>query len=65
MSIQLESGQVVGKYWFHDNRRVVLQIRESEEEWGVPHSFTLMGTYGQRQSVVVAARYLPTSHSRT
>lgn len=31
-----------------------LQIRESEEEWGVPHSFTL---FGQRQSVVVAARY--------
>lgn len=30
-----------------------LQIRESEEEWGVPHSFTLIG---QRQSVVVAAR---------
>uniref|UniRef100_A0A8C6TU33 FERM, ARHGEF and pleckstrin domain-containing protein 1 n=1 Tax=Neogobius melanostomus TaxID=47308 RepID=A0A8C6TU33_9GOBI len=29
-------------------------IRESEEEWGVPHSFTL---FGQRQSVVVAARY--------
>uniref|UniRef100_A0A674N3I0 FERM, ARHGEF and pleckstrin domain-containing protein 1 n=1 Tax=Takifugu rubripes TaxID=31033 RepID=A0A674N3I0_TAKRU len=29
-----------------------LTIRESEEEWGVPHSFTL---YGQRQSVVVAA----------
>uniref|UniRef100_H3CSA1 FERM, ARHGEF and pleckstrin domain-containing protein 1 n=1 Tax=Tetraodon nigroviridis TaxID=99883 RepID=H3CSA1_TETNG len=29
-----------------------MTIRESEEEWGVPHSFTL---YGQRQSVVVAA----------
>lgn len=35
---------------------VPVQIRESEEEWGVPHSFTL---YGQRQSVVVAARYTP------
>lgn len=33
---------------------VFWQIRESEEEWGVPHSFTL---FGQRQSVVVAARY--------
>uniref|UniRef100_A0A669E754 FERM, ARHGEF and pleckstrin domain-containing protein 1 n=1 Tax=Oreochromis niloticus TaxID=8128 RepID=A0A669E754_ORENI len=31
-----------------------MTIRESEEEWGVPHSFTL---FGQRQSVVVAARY--------
>uniref|UniRef100_A0A8D3DAG9 FERM, ARHGEF and pleckstrin domain-containing protein 1 n=1 Tax=Scophthalmus maximus TaxID=52904 RepID=A0A8D3DAG9_SCOMX len=30
-----------------------MTIRESEEEWGVPHSFTL---FGQRQSVVVAAR---------
>ncbi|XP_041834153.1 FERM, ARHGEF and pleckstrin domain-containing protein 1-like isoform X3 [Melanotaenia boesemani] len=29
-----------------------ITIRESEEEWGVPHSFTL---FGQRQSVVVAA----------
>ncbi|KAM8873117.1 FERM, ARHGEF and pleckstrin domain-containing protein 1-like [Synchiropus picturatus] len=29
-----------------------MTIRESEEEWGVPHSFTL---YGQRQSLVVAA----------
>uniref|UniRef100_A0A669CTK1 FERM, ARHGEF and pleckstrin domain-containing protein 1 n=1 Tax=Oreochromis niloticus TaxID=8128 RepID=A0A669CTK1_ORENI len=29
-----------------------MTIRESEEEWGVPHSFTL---FGQRQSVVVAA----------
>ncbi|XP_013882306.1 FERM, RhoGEF and pleckstrin domain-containing protein 1 [Austrofundulus limnaeus] len=29
-----------------------MTIRESEEEWGVPHSFTL---HGQRQSVVVAA----------
>uniref|UniRef100_A0A665T969 FERM, ARHGEF and pleckstrin domain-containing protein 1 n=1 Tax=Echeneis naucrates TaxID=173247 RepID=A0A665T969_ECHNA len=28
-----------------------MTIRESEEEWGVPHSFTL---FGQRQSVVVA-----------
>uniref|UniRef100_A0A673BYT2 FERM, ARHGEF and pleckstrin domain-containing protein 1 n=1 Tax=Sphaeramia orbicularis TaxID=375764 RepID=A0A673BYT2_9TELE len=29
-----------------------MTIRESEEEWGVPHSFTL---FGQRQSIVVAA----------
>ncbi|XP_067357911.1 FERM, ARHGEF and pleckstrin domain-containing protein 1-like isoform X2 [Channa argus] len=29
-----------------------MTIRETEEEWGVPHSFTL---FGQRQSVVVAA----------
>nr|XP_046237982.1 FERM, ARHGEF and pleckstrin domain-containing protein 1-like [Scatophagus argus] len=29
-----------------------MTIRESEEEWGVAHSFTL---FGQRQSVVVAA----------
>ncbi|KAM9328038.1 FERM, ARHGEF and pleckstrin domain-containing protein 1-like isoform 2-T2 [Pholidichthys leucotaenia] len=29
-----------------------MTIRESEEEWGVPHSFTL---FEQRQSVVVAA----------
>nr|XP_061802863.1 FERM, ARHGEF and pleckstrin domain-containing protein 1-like [Nerophis lumbriciformis] len=29
-----------------------MTITESEEEWGVPHSFTL---FGQRQSVVVAA----------
>ncbi|XP_061918160.1 FERM, ARHGEF and pleckstrin domain-containing protein 1-like isoform X1 [Entelurus aequoreus] len=29
-----------------------MTIRESEEEWGVPHSFTL---FGQRQSMVVAA----------
>nr|XP_057907118.1 FERM, ARHGEF and pleckstrin domain-containing protein 1-like isoform X1 [Doryrhamphus excisus] len=29
-----------------------MTMRESEEEWGVPHSFTL---FGQRQSVVVAA----------
>ncbi|XP_014831792.1 PREDICTED: FERM, RhoGEF and pleckstrin domain-containing protein 1-like isoform X2 [Poecilia mexicana] len=29
-----------------------MTIRESEEEWGVPHSFTL---FGLRQSVVVAA----------
>ncbi|XP_037552307.1 FERM, ARHGEF and pleckstrin domain-containing protein 1 [Nematolebias whitei] len=29
-----------------------MTIRESEEEWGVPHSFTL---FGQHQSVVVAA----------
>lgn len=35
---------------------VFFQIRESEEDWGVPHSFTL---FGQRQSVVVAARYQP------
>lgn len=31
----------------------LLQIRESEDEWGVPHAFTLVG---QQQSVVVAAR---------
>uniref|UniRef100_A0A8C7L1Y9 FERM, ARHGEF and pleckstrin domain-containing protein 1 n=1 Tax=Oncorhynchus kisutch TaxID=8019 RepID=A0A8C7L1Y9_ONCKI len=31
-----------------------MTIRESEDEWGVPHSFTL---FGQHQSVVVAARY--------
>lgn len=60
VTIKLESWQVLGKCWFHDNVRVILQIRESEEEWGVPHSFTL---YGQRQSVVVAARYTPT-HTR-
>ncbi|XP_062384374.1 FERM, ARHGEF and pleckstrin domain-containing protein 1 isoform X1 [Sardina pilchardus] len=29
-----------------------MTIRESEDEWGVPHSFTL---FGQRHSVVVAA----------
>uniref|UniRef100_A0A671NYS3 FERM, ARHGEF and pleckstrin domain-containing protein 1 n=1 Tax=Sinocyclocheilus anshuiensis TaxID=1608454 RepID=A0A671NYS3_9TELE len=29
-----------------------MTIHESEDEWGVPHSFTL---FGQRQSVVVAA----------
>uniref|UniRef100_A0A3P8ZE33 FERM, ARHGEF and pleckstrin domain-containing protein 1 n=1 Tax=Esox lucius TaxID=8010 RepID=A0A3P8ZE33_ESOLU len=29
-----------------------MTIRESEDEWGVPHSFTL---FGQRQSIVVAA----------
>ncbi|XP_066562836.1 FERM, ARHGEF and pleckstrin domain-containing protein 1 isoform X2 [Amia ocellicauda] len=29
-----------------------MTIRDSEEEWGVPHSFTL---FGQRQTVVVAA----------
>uniref|UniRef100_A0A8C7N9T8 FERM, ARHGEF and pleckstrin domain-containing protein 1 n=1 Tax=Oncorhynchus kisutch TaxID=8019 RepID=A0A8C7N9T8_ONCKI len=29
-----------------------MTIRESEDEWGVPHSFTL---FGQHQSVVVAA----------
>ncbi|RVE75537.1 hypothetical protein OJAV_G00017650 [Oryzias javanicus] len=29
-----------------------MTIRESEDEWGVPHSFTL---FGQRQSLVVAA----------
>ncbi|XP_059184300.1 FERM, ARHGEF and pleckstrin domain-containing protein 1-like isoform X3 [Centropristis striata] len=33
-----------------------MTIRESEEEWGVPHSFTL---FGQRQSVVVAASCAP------
>lgn len=48
-------------YWCKSNVSwwcvcVPVQIRESEEEWGVPHSFTL---YGQRQSVVVAARYTP------
>ncbi|KAI1899016.1 hypothetical protein AGOR_G00078340 [Albula goreensis] len=32
-----------------------MKIRESEEEWGVPYSFTLSG---QRQSVVVAASSL-------
>ncbi|KAL2081634.1 hypothetical protein ACEWY4_023487 [Coilia grayii] len=32
-----------------------MTIRESEEEWGVPHAFTLVG---QRQSVVVAASSL-------
>uniref|UniRef100_A0A8C7IQT2 FERM, ARHGEF and pleckstrin domain-containing protein 1 n=1 Tax=Oncorhynchus kisutch TaxID=8019 RepID=A0A8C7IQT2_ONCKI len=31
---------------------LVMSIRESEDEWGVPHAFTLVG---QRQSVVVAA----------
>uniref|UniRef100_A0A674AZX6 FERM, ARHGEF and pleckstrin domain-containing protein 1 n=1 Tax=Salmo trutta TaxID=8032 RepID=A0A674AZX6_SALTR len=30
-----------------------MTIRESEDEWGLPHCFTL---FGQRQSVVVAAR---------
>uniref|UniRef100_A0A667X381 FERM, ARHGEF and pleckstrin domain-containing protein 1 n=1 Tax=Myripristis murdjan TaxID=586833 RepID=A0A667X381_9TELE len=34
-------------------------IRESEEEWGVPHSFTL---FGQRQSVVVAPSYFNPVH---
>ncbi|TRY95523.1 hypothetical protein DNTS_012493, partial [Danionella cerebrum] len=33
-------------------QRMFFLIRESEDEWGVPHSFTLSG---QRQSVVVAA----------
>ncbi|XP_017287113.1 FERM, ARHGEF and pleckstrin domain-containing protein 1 isoform X2 [Kryptolebias marmoratus] len=33
-----------------------MTFRESEEEWGVPHSFTL---FGQRQSVVVAASCEP------
>ncbi|XP_056245395.1 FERM, ARHGEF and pleckstrin domain-containing protein 1 isoform X2 [Seriola aureovittata] len=33
-----------------------MTIRESEDEWGVPHAFTLVG---QRQSVVVAASSLP------
>ncbi|CAL8268101.1 unnamed protein product [Lota lota] len=32
-----------------------MTIRESEEEWGVPHAFTLIG---QQQSVVVAASSL-------
>ncbi|XP_064875431.1 FERM, ARHGEF and pleckstrin domain-containing protein 1-like isoform X1 [Oncorhynchus nerka] len=32
-----------------------MTIRESEDEWGVPHAFTLVG---QRQSVVVAASSL-------
>uniref|UniRef100_A0A4W6FZ51 FERM, ARHGEF and pleckstrin domain-containing protein 1 n=1 Tax=Lates calcarifer TaxID=8187 RepID=A0A4W6FZ51_LATCA len=32
-----------------------MTIRESEDEWGVPHSFTLVG---QQQSVVVAASSL-------
>ncbi|XP_075896056.1 FERM, ARHGEF and pleckstrin domain-containing protein 1-like isoform X2 [Nelusetta ayraudi] len=32
-----------------------MTIRESEEEWGVPHAFTLVG---QQQSVVVAASSL-------
>lgn len=41
---------------------VFMQIRESEEEWGVPHSFTL---FGQRQSVVVAARYTQDTHANT
>ena len=35
------------------NLCVVPQIRESEDEWGVPNAFTLIG---QQQSVVVAAR---------
>uniref|UniRef100_A0A3Q2Z5L5 FERM, ARHGEF and pleckstrin domain-containing protein 1 n=1 Tax=Hippocampus comes TaxID=109280 RepID=A0A3Q2Z5L5_HIPCM len=34
---------------------VSFQIRESEDEWGVPHAFTLVS---QRQSVVVAASSL-------
>lgn len=33
-----------------------MTIRESEDEWGVPHAFTLVG---QQQSVVVAASSLP------
>uniref|UniRef100_A0A674B217 FERM, RhoGEF (ARHGEF) and pleckstrin domain protein 1 (chondrocyte-derived) n=1 Tax=Salmo trutta TaxID=8032 RepID=A0A674B217_SALTR len=32
-----------------------MTIRESEDEWGLPHCFTL---FGQRQSVVVAASCL-------
>uniref|UniRef100_A0AAZ3R0F4 FERM, ARHGEF and pleckstrin domain-containing protein 1 n=1 Tax=Oncorhynchus tshawytscha TaxID=74940 RepID=A0AAZ3R0F4_ONCTS len=32
---------------------MTVRIRESEDEWGVPHSFTL---FGQRQSVVVAGK---------
>lgn len=37
-----------------DSLLLLLQIRESEDEWGVPHAFTLIG---RQQSVVVAARY--------
>ncbi|KAJ3584338.1 hypothetical protein NHX12_014833, partial [Muraenolepis orangiensis] len=33
-------------------QRMFFLVRESEDEWGVPHSFTL---FGQRQPVVVAA----------
>lgn len=55
--VTTEVGVVTGvSQMFHDDVCVPVQIRESEEEWGVPHSFTL---YGQRQSVVVAARYTP------
>uniref|UniRef100_A0A674DMH1 FERM, ARHGEF and pleckstrin domain-containing protein 1 n=1 Tax=Salmo trutta TaxID=8032 RepID=A0A674DMH1_SALTR len=36
----------------------LLPIRESEDEWGLPHCFTL---FGQRQSVVVAARKPPST----
>uniref|UniRef100_A0A8C7U7U2 FERM, ARHGEF and pleckstrin domain-containing protein 1 n=1 Tax=Oncorhynchus mykiss TaxID=8022 RepID=A0A8C7U7U2_ONCMY len=39
--------KVHGQLPLHD-----MTIRESEDEWGVPHAFTLVG---QRQSVVVAA----------
>uniref|UniRef100_A0A674DN29 FERM, ARHGEF and pleckstrin domain-containing protein 1 n=1 Tax=Salmo trutta TaxID=8032 RepID=A0A674DN29_SALTR len=35
-----------------------MTIRESEDEWGLPHCFTL---FGQRQSVVVAAPRKPPS----
>ncbi|KAG7271288.1 hypothetical protein CRUP_003242 [Coryphaenoides rupestris] len=34
-------------------QRMFFLVRESEDEWGVPHSFTL---FGQRPPVVVAAR---------
>ncbi|KAG8000644.1 hypothetical protein GBF38_017078 [Nibea albiflora] len=36
-------------------QRMFFLIRESEDEWGVPHAFTLVG---QQQSVVVAASSL-------
>ncbi|XP_031651545.1 FERM, ARHGEF and pleckstrin domain-containing protein 1 isoform X6 [Oncorhynchus kisutch] len=42
--------KVHGQLPLHD-----MTIRESEDEWGVPHAFTLVG---QRQSVVVAASSL-------
>uniref|UniRef100_A0A8C7IQF1 FERM, ARHGEF and pleckstrin domain-containing protein 1 n=1 Tax=Oncorhynchus kisutch TaxID=8019 RepID=A0A8C7IQF1_ONCKI len=41
--------KVHGQLPLHD-----MTIRESEDEWGVPHAFTLVG---QRQSVVVAASW--------
>ncbi|XP_061620201.1 FERM, ARHGEF and pleckstrin domain-containing protein 1-like isoform X2 [Phyllopteryx taeniolatus] len=43
---------IFGNILVLDFSHVYVQITESEEEWGVPHSFTL---FGQRQSVVVAA----------